>query len=39
MCDKCDYGFETLIRFNVPPKRSKCERAFAWSLVNSLVDR
>ena len=20
MCDKCDYGFETLIRFNVPRK-------------------
>jgi rubredoxin len=27
MCDKCDYGFETLIRFNTPPKRSTCERA------------
>ena len=27
MCDKCDYGFETLIRFNV----LKCEQAFAWS--------
>ena len=22
MCDKFDYGFETLIRFNVPPKRT-----------------
>jgi ribosomal protein L37AE/L43A len=37
MCDKCDYAFETLIRFNVPSKRSRCERAFAWSLVNSLA--
>ena len=29
----------TVDEFNVPPKRSKCERAFAWSLVNSLIDR
>jgi len=29
MRDECDYGFETLIRFGVPPKISKCERAFA----------
>ena len=33
MCDKCDYGFETLIRFNA----LKCEQAFAWSLMNSLA--
>jgi ribosomal protein L37AE/L43A len=33
MCDKCDYGFETLIRFNV----LKCERALARSFVNSLA--
>ena len=29
MCDKCDYGFETLIRFDVLPKMSKCEGTFA----------
>ena len=29
MCDKCDYGFETLLRFNV----LKCEQTFAWSLM------
>ena len=27
MCDKCDYGFETLIRLNVPPKTSERELA------------
>jgi len=27
MCDKCDYGFETLIRLNVPPKISERELA------------
>ena len=37
MCDKCDYGFETLIRFNALPKRRKRERAFAWSRVISLT--
>jgi hypothetical protein len=25
ICDKCDYGFQTLIRFNVPPKISEYE--------------
>jgi ribosomal protein S27AE len=25
MCCRCDYGFETLIRFNIPPKMSECE--------------
>ena len=24
MCCRCDYGFETLIRFNIPPKMSEC---------------